>query len=609
MQGDEFGRDYLGGPAIHVAPKVPTQGTSELQQDLRISPSSAFKRASSTSSSSSSSKYKDLKNKKDGFPFLVVKRKQEGTPTDLHPFFRKCDWKSLLESIKVLQRSADSTDLEEVFTSLNGDGETILHTCAWKAPPRLALMLLELVPMDRRKEFLLMLDSHGNTPLHLACANLDERVEFAVIKNILLLAPEALEIPNFYGDSPLHLLVTSPAFAKSPDFSVEAAAEEAITSLLMMVGYLATQKNQSGATLLHCAIAHGAHERVLVKLLNLAGEAASIADSRGMLPVHYVAAFGGTPWTFVGQLIWANPSSITHQTQNGDTPLHLLASNSLKHIKNKEKFVDRNTTKLAELLVGSGAEDVSPLMVQNNEKMSPLHCCALFDTPPQLTRVIMESPLAQSASALTTEFGATALHLACASSSVSDSLANVELLATRQACSVKDSNNRTPLMVAVQNPKASGEVIKALCNTYSEAAAMSLSRGHLPLHLAVQGKRIKSSVVRALVKAYPESVNLVTRSGNTALHEACAANAQASVLEFLIDRNRDALLLQNKHGETPLDLAIASGATQETISLLDGSSLPKRSVRSTYSSFTADFDVLSGMEISLGSDHSKRDRV
>jgi hypothetical protein len=113
------------------------------------------------------------------------------------------------------------------------------------------------------------------------------------------------------GDSPLHLLVgTAPGFARtSPptvdSFSVEAAAEEAISSLLQMVGHLATVPNAAGLTLLHCAIAHGAHERVLVKLLSISmsimaaagpsspmggggGGAAAIPDHRGMLPLHFV---------------------------------------------------------------------------------------------------------------------------------------------------------------------------------------------------------------------------------------------------------------------------------------------------------------------------------
>jgi hypothetical protein len=91
-------------------------------------------------------------------------------------------------------------DVEMFMNSTNETThETPLHTVCWKGPSQLALLMLETIPhqslhqQQQRQLALLQRDAHGNTPLHLACAHLDHRVDFTVIKNLLLLAPEALE--------------------------------------------------------------------------------------------------------------------------------------------------------------------------------------------------------------------------------------------------------------------------------------------------------------------------------------------------------------------------------------------------------------------------------
>jgi ankyrin repeat protein len=524
-------------------------------------------------------------------PFLVVKKNGEvGSRTNLHTFLKRSDWKAVLECIVTLHTLKRPDEIHEALTKRNDNEATALHTAAWKAPPKLALIIMDLIPVKQQKEYLLSLDSDGNTPLHLACANLDDRMDFSVIKTVLLLAPEALEMGNNSGDSPLHLLVSSPGFCRGQDSSVEAAAEEAVGSLLMMVGHMANFRNISGATPLHVAIAHGAHERVMVTLLSMAPTAAYIPDNRGMLPLHYVAAFGGTPFTFVGQLICSFPEGITAQTENGDTPLHLLMSNAHKHVK-KGQFLDRNTTKLAELLVGSDIQDNCPLLIRNNEHLLPLHGCGLFDTPPQITKILMDSPLARQASCVTTQSKATALHLACANINVSDSVANLEALATAQACAIFDTKDRTPLMVAVQNTKASSKVTKTLIKIYPNAAKQTTKKGQLPLHLALHSRKVKESVVKALLKVYPLGARAATHSGNTPLHEACKHGASVGVIERLISQYPEALQHKNKKGELPIDRVLSGRVRKEVIAVLEGKSFVRSKVQKSISDFSVDFSI------------------
>ena len=514
-------------------------------------------------------------------PYLPKMDHETGLDVILFSLFRRNKWRDIATVMSYLQKNASLKDLRHIFTATNKDDETILHVAAWKAPQKLTLRILETIPDSHRKEYLLLPDGEGNTPLHLACANLDEKDDYIVIKNVLLLAPEALETCNYNGDTPLHLLVASDAFTQSSDFAVEVAAEEAITSMLNMVGpHNVSRQNYSGLSLLHVAIGNHAHERVLVQLLTMAPDAAQVRDKRGMLPLHYVAASMGAskiPWTFVGQLIGAFSESVLCLTDNGDSPLHLLMSNTGQNCE-KKQILDRNTTKLAEFLIGSnrscgrekGDESIdlaaSPLMVQNNEMLSPLHACAMYNTPPQLTRRLMESPFASTASALTTQFGATALHLLCASRKVSESIGNIDALATPEACAVVDGNDRTPLVVAVQNARSSSSVIKTLCRAYPEALTMETRSGFLPLHLAVQSRKVRPSIVKALIKEAPRTVAAVTRiSGNTVLHEACKHGASIDVVKLLLEKYPKALHKINKMSE----LAVAVAIDPEVLQFLE----------------------------------------
>jgi ankyrin repeat protein len=187
-------------------------------------------------------------------------------------------------------------------------------------------------------------------------------------------APNAHETVNWQGDTPLHLLLTSPAFRADPqNFQAEAYSEEMVKSTLKDRIHLASTLNNSGATLLHVACAHGAHERVLMILLELAPESAEFVDNEGMLPLHYVAAcISGkcTPAIFAEKLVEANQEAVIHQCNTGDTPLHLFVSNAKKNIDKHERN-SRNTAKVVEALLGSADyESMCPLLVKNRDSVS-----------------------------------------------------------------------------------------------------------------------------------------------------------------------------------------------------------------------------------------------
>jgi ankyrin repeat protein len=417
---------------------------------------------------------------------------------DLLSLLGQNEWKKLRKTLTNLQETAGNATVRRVLMATTKKRkETPLHVAVWKAPPHLTLAMFELLLLqspDDCKDVMLQKDVDGNTPLHLACANVqDASSKFTVIRNALLLAPQALEMANLHGDTPLHLLVASKAFSSCKEGSDATAAEQAVASLLLMAPVVATRQNKNGLTLLHVAIANQAQEQVILKLLKIAPQAAQIADCRGMLPLHYVAAFffqtRNISMPTVEKLLRAEPDGIYSQTMEGDTPLHLLMSNARQQIKKDGVVDDHSTAELVELLIGA-------ISVTNNEGLSPLHVCVLFDTPLDLVRLVMEvSPIAATkASALTTPQGDTALHLACKRKYANEKL--VKVLTTSKACCTKDRCGRTPLEVALQSKKFSSSVVKSLLLAYqaspecrrrrrskkqSQRLSMSMSEIKVPL--------------------------------------------------------------------------------------------------------------------------------
>lgn len=526
---------------------------------------------------------------------------------------------------------------------------TVLHVAAWKAPPALTLRLLEILSnysygeslsgcsgSSILEDYLLTADADGNTPLACACANLESKqhqqeiaaaIDFSVVKNLLILAPEALKMGNIYGDTALHLLLASKAFRKSSDYAVEAAAEEAITSLLSVAEDLAFAHNNNGCTLLHVAIANDCYEQVLLQLLAMAHESVEIADERGMLPIHYAAAYGNLPWTVVGQLIWTSPNSICCQTAHGDTPLHLLVANAkinsqewLKnHLRKKRQeisenssdntaelelanfyYVDRCTVKFAEALSRPTEQGVDPLLITNDDGVTPLHCCALFDAPAQITRTLLQSGSTDAvwaASILKSNAGATPLHLAIASMGETEKefnnngeeeawwsnvTSNILYLIMKEACVIHDACDRTPLMLAVESKRPSLAVIKAILEASPECAKLATSKGMLPLHFAARNRKIKPSMMKGewnepisanhewptrflffhlynrsvclvLIKAHRKGLVAVNHRGNTPLHEACRHGRIPSIVELMIEKAPTALQMTNIKGERPFD--------------------------------------------------------
>ncbi|KAL3810245.1 hypothetical protein ACHAXA_008735 [Cyclostephanos tholiformis] len=588
------------------------------------------------------------------FPSVVAAvdgRRSENEAVDSSPLHR-CLAQSSWRELRALLRSSSSTvndnddgdgiKSEDMVAALSAadprHGGTAIHVAAWKAPPALVATMLRMATArdggtTAIRELLGLRDADGNTPLHLCAGNLDHRpgegregeekegelnrLCLVALEEMAKLAPiGAWTVKNSEGDSPIHMLMSSPlctcdlrsssSSSRSGDGEVRARlAMEAMSLALSSPDavQVCAAQDGSGATPLHIALASGARDCVVEALLSSYPEAARVEDERGMLPIHWAAAFCKTGHAAVRKLVDAYPEGLTRATADGDIPLHLAVSNAAMEDESGDGRAGRiptfigdcassrremNRLKIVELLMydthryaagscgNSTSRDsssttssegaVSPILTTNREKLTPLHCCALFDAPPQISKLLMKHPDANAASSMTNSFGATPLHLAAAPG-VSQSIATVLAIGSPDAAAVQDRLKRTPLHVAAQNAYATNLLIKTLAELNPNAASVKTQRGHLPLHLAAQSQA-KEAVVRALIKAYPAAAESRNKSNNTPLHDAAKYRASLGVVRLLLDAYPKALYVQNQYGNLPLHCATAYQAPSDVVQLL-----------------------------------------
>ena len=522
-------------------------------------------------------------------------------PPNLHTSLAMCDWPAFHRALQHLAQNPSLTIPSVSMTDPDhpNDSTTPLHTACWKAPPTLALMLIRLLPSSRELSGIFTArDGDDNTALHLCCANIERvadgdsgGVNTSVLEALVRAAPRALKMQNAEGDTPLQMLVSSPAcLPKSRKLPLESreddaagvSSERVLNLLLKATGgeEAMIMKDMTGATPLHVAIAAGAHGRVIDGLIAAAPQALKLPDNRGMLPLHYVAAFCHTPIASVNRMLEIYGDALYAHTTNGDTPLHLLVSNSSNVVqsmgrgsvddpssKDEGPKLDRNMERIVEALMGPADGGRSPLIMTNREKLTPLHCCSLFDAPPRLSQLLMTHSAAKEASAMANSFGATPLHLASAQPGVAQSIATVLAVGTPEAAAAKDRLKRTPLHVASQNVHTTPNLIKALARLHPQATAEKTQRGHLPLHLAAQSQA-KESVIKALIKAYPKATQAKNKSSNTPLHDAAKYRASVGAVKLLLDTYPDAVYVQNQYGNLPIHCACAYQAPNDVVSLL-----------------------------------------
>lgn len=414
----------------------------------------------------------------------------------------------------------DSTLLSDV------SGSSALHIAAYTAPNHITLQLLEVLiqnpapdckPLERARALALCGDKEGNTPLHLACArlNIDEKgnFDFVVVKHLVDLARTAVRSINNDGNTPINLLLSSKAYIGGAGRGKN--TESAVAALLDAASDASMIQNNRGLTPLHTAIFNHCSERVLYKLISYGIAAFDKADGNGLKPIHYTSLYGA-PLSCLELMVESTPESICSVTSSqGETPLHYTIANLSKLAQygavstgNSESYISQVLT----ILTGNDCHETSPLWMTNDDGYTPLHFCAIHNTPSENVEDMLKAVNGYTSSvALTTpnNQGATPLHIAVDQLSIRrprhksltrEQRTNLErlvsLFATPLTCNVVDKNGRTPLILAVQRGHPSLAAIYFLLKANPKSSTLPDDFGRLPLHYACRHRHVDEKVVR-----------------------------------------------------------------------------------------------------------------
>ena len=136
---------------------------------------------------------------------------------------------------------------------------------------------------------------------------------------------------------------------------------ECISLLLDACPEAVLTQDCSGGTPLHSAIANGAKEKIIMKLLQFSPRVASIVDNDGLLPLHYVAAFVDTSVKAVEELIKAYPEGVVQESNDGDVPLHTAVVNCVDKL-------DARAYEIIDMLSNPHLKK-EPILMTNKEKV------------------------------------------------------------------------------------------------------------------------------------------------------------------------------------------------------------------------------------------------
>ncbi|XP_059479839.1 transient receptor potential cation channel subfamily A member 1 [Neocloeon triangulifer] len=480
-------------------------------------------------------------------------------------------------------RAAESGNVEEFsrlfFTDPNrinvrdSKGRTAIH----QAAARNQVPILQFILTNHSD--LNMIDTSGNTPLHLAVENTAlEAVDF------LLTNGADASILNLKNQAPIHLatvlnLVTVlESMSRHRDkFDVQQGGEHGRTALhiaaihdfdecarilITQFGAVPRKPCNNGYYPIHEA-AKNASSKTMEVFLQW-GEARgcsreemiSFFDSEGNVPLHS-AVHGGDIKAV--ELCLRSGAKISTQQHDLSTPVHLACAQGATEI----------VRLMFKMQPGEKAQCLSSCDVQ---KMTPLHCAAMFDHPEIVEFLIEEgadmnvvdkerrSPLLLAASKSGWRTVKTLTHFG----------ANIH---------IKDSSLRNVLHLIVMNGGKLEEFASLVCRTQSPQQFELLLNerdmsGCSPLHYASREGQIRSLQNLITLGA---CVSVKNNKNESPLHFA-ARYGRYNTIKELLDSERSAFIINESDGDglTPLHIASQQGHTRVVQLLLSRGALLHR---------------------------------
>ena len=418
-------------------------------------------------------------------------------------------------------------------------------------------------------------NSHGNTPLHLACYSHSlDTVKF------LLKTRCSTKIPNWKGEFARHIPLN-----ENGDYLLHIACQWDDVDI---VRYLITdercnpnvQSSTSKNTPLHIAAMYGQDHTIIQLLCKECNP--NTQNKEGDTPLH-LAASSNKP-AVVSKLLAHQQIDVNAQNKKGNTPLHmacyrksldiiklLLERKCITNIPNKKgttaQYIPLNEDGDCLLHIACQWDDVdivrylvidercNPNVQSSTSKNTPLHIAAMYGQDHTIIQLLCKecNPNTQN------KEGDTPLHLAASSNKP----AVVSKLLAHQQIDVNAQNKKgnTPLHMACY--RKSLDIIKLLlerkCITNipnkkgTTAQYIPLNEdGDCLLHIACQWGDV--NIVRYLIIDERCDVNIQNRYLNTPVHIACQMG-NMGIVQYILTHVTFYLDTQNTHQNTPLHIA------------------------------------------------------
>ena len=315
-------------------------------------------------------------------------------------------------------------------------------------------------------------------------------------------------------------------------------------------------KTDSGDTPLTLAAIYG-HDNVVQILLS---DSQCLVDAKGhdgYTALQYSCVYGLVD---IAKTLVNHKANVNVKTDSGDTPLTLAARHehdTVVHalLSDSQCLVDAKGQDGYTALQYScrcGHVDIARTLLNHKANVNaktdsgdtPLTLAAIYGHDNVVQILLSDSQCLVDAKG---HDGYTALHYSCGSGNVGVVKA---LVKNKANVNVKTNSGDTPLHVAAQYSHF--QITMALINTFNCDINVKGQFGRSLLHSACASSGFDGSVVDYVCRYL--SPLMVDDNGNTPLHTACLNYSREPILTTLLKYNPP-LLLRNKYGKTPLDVA------------------------------------------------------
>ncbi|XP_050093578.1 transient receptor potential cation channel subfamily A member 1 isoform X1 [Anopheles aquasalis] len=480
-------------------------------------------------------------------------------------------------------RAAESGNLDEFIRLYEADNNRLAvkdskgRTAAHQAAARNRVNILAFVHQQGGN--VNAQDMVGNTPLHTAVENDSlDAVEF------LLKIPVATNILNEKKLAPVHL----------------ATEQNKVSALQVMGKYREVidiqQGGEHGRTALHLAAIYDNEECARI-LISEFGACPRKPCNNGYYPIHE-AAKNASSKTMEVFFQWGESKGCTREEMisfydsEGNVPLHsAVHGGDIKAVELCLKSGAKISTQQHDLstpvhlAAAQGAIEIVKLMFRMQplekrislnctdiQKMTPLHCAAMFDHPEIVEYLVREGA---DINAMDKEKRSPLL----LSSSRGGWRTVMSLIRLGANISLKDGNSRNVLHLVIMNGGCLDEFAKEVCHTQSEMCLLQLlnekdDAGCSPLHYASREGHIRS--LENLIRL-GACINLKNNNNESPLHFA-ARYGRYNTVRQLLDSEKGTFIINESDGEglTPLHIASQQGHTRVVQMLLNRGALLHR---------------------------------